>query len=96
VAEDAGSYRWPEDTEEPAAPSLGTGMLILLYGLPFGLLLVFPAVAWIGLLPGAVGLRWRARPPHRRRLVILYVVLGLISVAPWVAWLWSATASRMA
>jgi hypothetical protein len=86
VAEDA-SYGWPEDPEESGVPSLGRARLILLYGLPFVILLVFPAVAWIGLLPGAVGLRWTTHPPHRRRLVILYVVAGLISVAPWIAWI---------
>jgi hypothetical protein len=87
VAEDAGSYGWPEDPEESQVPSLGRARLILLYGLPFVILLMFPAVAWIGLLPGAVGLRWATHPPHRRRLVILYVLAGLISVAPWIAWL---------
>jgi hypothetical protein len=87
VAEDAGSYGWPEEPVESEVPSLGRARLILLYGLPFVILLIFPAVAWIGLLPGAVGLRWTTHPPHRRRLVIVYVVAGLISVAPWIAWL---------
>ena len=87
MAEDTGSYGWPEDPEESVVPSTGRATLILLYGLPFVILLVFPAVAWIGLLPGAVGLRWTTHPPHRRRLVTLSVVAGLISVAPWIAWL---------
>lgn len=87
MAEDPGSYVWPEDPEESVVPSLGRAKGILLYGLPIVVLLVFPAVAWIGLLPGAVGLRWTTHPPHRRRLVILYVAAGLISIAPWIAWL---------
>jgi hypothetical protein len=86
MTEDARDYEWPEDpvqsVEEPAI-----WKLVLLYGLPVLLLLVFPAVAWIGLFPGAVGLRWATHPPHRRRLVALYVLTGLFSVAPWIAML---------
>ena len=69
----------PDDVEQP-----GVWKLVLLYGLPFLILFVFPAVAWIALLPGAVGVRWSTRAPHRRRLVWIYLVTGAISIAPWI------------
>jgi hypothetical protein len=96
VAEDPGSYAWPEDPEESGVPTLGRVRATLLYGLPIVVLLIFPAVAWIGLFPGAVGLRWITHPPHRRRLVVLYVLAGLLSVAPWVAWLLGRDSAALA
>jgi hypothetical protein len=76
---------WPKEPDVELSEEPGVWKLVLLYTLPLLVLLVFPAVAWVGLLPGAVGLRWTTFPPHRRRLVALYVVAGLISVAPWIA-----------
>lgn len=86
MTDEQGSYGWPEEEPDGAAP-LGPGVwqLVALYVLPFLILLVVPAVAWVGLLPGAVALRWITRPPHRRWLVAIYVLAGLISVAPWIA-----------
>ncbi|HSO03127.1 MAG TPA: hypothetical protein VLQ92_01495 [Candidatus Limnocylindrales bacterium] len=86
MTDEQGRYGWPE--EEPDGAALagpGVWQLVALYGLPFLILLVVPAVAWVGLLPGAVALRWMTRPPHRRWLVAIYLVAGLISVAPWIA-----------
>ncbi|HYN56752.1 MAG TPA: hypothetical protein VES03_06110 [Motilibacterales bacterium] len=78
---------WPEDAEEVRgdADQPSVWKPVLLYGLPFLILFVFPAVAWIALLPGAVGVRWTTHPPHRRRLVWIYLVTGMISLAPWIA-----------
>ncbi len=79
--------RWPVEPEVVVARGPGTWQLVLLYALPFLVLFALPAVAWVGLFPGAIGLRWTTHPPHRRRLVALYLVVGAISVAPWIAWL---------
>jgi hypothetical protein len=86
MADERSSAGWPEDDSDVVAdPPLGMGALVLLYGLPLSALLLLPSVAWLGLLPGAVAVRFRTPAPHRRRLVVLYVVAGLISVAPWIA-----------
>jgi hypothetical protein len=86
MADEPSNAGWPEDDSEVApAPALGVWALVLLYGLPLLFLLVVPTVAWLGLLPGAVVVRSRTPAPHRRRLVVLYTVTGMISVAPWVA-----------
>jgi hypothetical protein len=78
---------WPEDPadgeldgwEKPGVPRL-----MALYGAPFLLLLLFPVLAWIGLLPAALILRRTSPPAHRRRLVWTYAITGLISFAPWI------------
>jgi hypothetical protein len=86
MADERSSGGWPEDDSDVvAAPALGVWALVLLYGLPLLILLVVPTVAWLGLLPGAVVVRSRTPAPHSRRLVVLYAVTGLISVAPWIA-----------
>lgn len=51
--------------------------LAVLYVLPFAVLWLFGPLAWFGLVPGAVGLRWTTHPPHRRRLGVLYLVLAV-------------------
>jgi hypothetical protein len=85
MAHEQANAGWPEDDSDgEPAPALGVWALVLLYGLPFLILLVVPSVAWIGLLPAAVAVRSRTPAPHRRRLVVLYAVTGLISVAPWI------------
>lgn len=87
MTDQLGQSGWPDDAEDVQddASQLGVWKLVLLYGLPFLTLFVFPAVAWIALLPGAVGVRWATSPPHRGRLVWIYLVTGAISVAPWIA-----------
>ena len=76
-------YEWPDEAA-PKPPGQGPITLIVSYGAPFVVLLLFPAIAWIALLPMALMLRWTAHPTHRRRLVWLYLITGLISLAPWV------------
>lgn len=79
-------YEWPEEaTPEPPQPGVVT--LIVLYMAPFLLLLLFPAIAWIALLPLTPLVSWTTHPAHRRRAVLIYLVTGLISLAPWVAML---------
>lgn len=91
-----GHSRWPEDEQDvEAVEDPGVWKLVLLYGLPLLILLVVPTVAWVGLLPGAIALRWTTYPPHRRRLIALYVVAGLISVLPWIALLFSGDIAEL-
>ena len=54
--------------------------LAVLYVLPFAVLWWFGPLAWVGLVPGAVGLRWTTHPPHRRRLGVLYLALAVVSL----------------
>jgi hypothetical protein len=54
---------------------------------PFLFLLLFPAIAWIALLPLTPIVRRTTHPAHRRRVTWIYGVTGLISLAPWVAML---------
>jgi len=81
-AEEPGLYEWPDDAT-PKPPGQGPITLIVSYGAPFVLLLLFPAIAWIALLPLALMLNWTAHPAHRRRLVWIYAITGLFSLAPW-------------
>jgi hypothetical protein len=77
------SYEWPEDVPpEPAQPGVIT--LLVLYLAPFLLLLMFPAIAWIALLPLTPLVRRTTHPAHRRRVTLIYLVTGLVSLAPWV------------
>jgi hypothetical protein len=82
TAQDSG-YEWPEDPsdgEQYEQP--GPIRLTILYVSPFLVLLLFPPLAWIALLPMAASMRWTVYPPHRRRLIWIYSILGLISAAP--------------
>lgn len=54
--------------------------LAVLYVLPFAVLWWFGPLAWVGLVPGGVGLRWSTHPPHRRRLGVLYLGLAVVSL----------------
>ena len=78
---------WPDDADDVPddASQLSVWKLVLLYGLPFLTLFYLPSLAWIVLLPGALGVRWTTSPPHRARLFWIYLVTGAISVAPWIA-----------
>jgi hypothetical protein len=86
MTEEPSGSGWPDDSADEAPEFTGPGayMLMVLYSLPFLILLLFPSLAWLVLLPFAVAMRWNARPPHRRRLVWINVGAGLISVAPWI------------
>ena len=77
------AYDWPQEAA-PESPQPGAVLLIVLYLSPVILLLLFPAIAWIFLLPAALMLRWTAHPTHRRRLVWVYALTGLFSFAPWI------------
>ena len=81
-------YEWPDDVT-PKPPGQGPITLIVSYGAPFVLLVLFPAIAWIALLPLALMLNWTAHPTHRRRLVWVYLLTGLFSFAPWLVMLLS-------
>lgn len=81
-----GEYEWPQETApEPERP--GVVKLLVLYMAPFLLLLLFPAIAWIALLPLAPLVHRTTHPAHRRRAFVVYLVAGLISFAPWAAML---------
>lgn len=83
MTEEDSGYAWPDDpTDGDRHDQPGVIRLTILYGAPFLLLLLFPALAWLGLLPMAASMRWTVFPPHRRRLVWIYSVCGLISAAP--------------
>lgn len=86
MTEEPSGYGWPEESADDDLdfPRPGAYMLMVLYGLPFLILLLFPALAWLVLLPFAVAMRWNTHPPHRRRLVWINVTTGLISLAPWI------------
>ena len=86
MTEEPSGYGWPEESADDDLdfPRPGAYMLAVLYGLPFLILLLFPALAWLVLLPFAVAMRWNTHPPHRRRLVWINVTTGLISLAPWI------------
>lgn len=69
----------------PAAapgPAVGASVLalVVLYALPFAVLWWAGPLAWVGLAPGAVGLRWTTHPPHRRPLALLYLALAAVSL----------------
>lgn len=83
--EDPQGYEWPDDASGDDAYRPGFYLLAIMYSAPFLILILFPAIAWLALLPFSIGLRWNARPPHRRRLIWIYVTTGLISLAPWIA-----------
>ena len=85
TTEDPQGYEWPDDAPGDDAYRPGFYMLAIMYSAPFLILILFPALAWLALLPFSIGLRWNARPPHRRRLVWIYVTTGLISLAPSIA-----------
>jgi ABC-type sulfate transport system permease component len=78
------TYEWPDDAA-PEPPQPGVIMLLVLYLAPFLLLLLFPTIAWIALLPLTPLVNRTTHPAHRRRAVAAYLVTGLISLAPWVA-----------
>ena len=79
-------YEWPEEASpDPERP--GVVKLLVLYMAPFLLLLLFPAIAWIALLPLAPLVHRTTHPEHRGRAAAVYLVAGLISFAPWVAML---------
>ncbi len=80
-------YEWPveaggDDTYHPSFY-----LLAIMYAAPFLILILFPAIAWLALLPFSFALRWNTQPPHRRRLIWLYVITGLISLAPWIGFI---------
>jgi hypothetical protein len=77
-------FEWPEDTSSGQGYRAGSYVLAIMYSAPFVILLLFPNLAWLALLPFAIALRWNVHPPHRRRLEWIYVVTGLISLAPWI------------
>lgn len=83
MSEPESGYAWPEDPsdgddyEQP-----GVIRLTILYMSPFLLLLLFPPLAWLALLPMAASMHWTVYPPHRRRLMWIYSICGLISAAP--------------
>jgi hypothetical protein len=54
--------------------------VVVLYVLPFVVLGWAGPLAWVGLAPGAVGLRWTTHPPHRRRLALIYLALAVVSL----------------
>jgi hypothetical protein len=80
------AYQWPEEAA-PEPPPPGVVTLLVLYLAPVLLLLLFPSIAWIALLPLAPLVNRTTHPAHRRRAVVVYTVTGLISLAPWVAML---------
>lgn len=80
-------YAWPDDVGGDDLYRPNFYLLAIMYAAPFLILILFPALAWLVLLPFSFALRWNAQPPHRRRLEWLYVITGLISVAPWIAWI---------
>ncbi len=75
--------------DAPPKPAVGPGpavpasvpAVVVLYVLPFVVLWWAGPLAWVGLLPGAVGLHWTTHPPHQRRLTLLFLVLALVSLA---------------
>lgn len=76
-------YDWPDDPATGADfEQPGVFRLTILYVSPLVLLLLFPPLAWLALLPMAVSMRWTVYPPHRSRLAVIYTICGLISVAP--------------
>jgi hypothetical protein len=63
------------------ADRAGAGLAVaVLYVLPFAVLWWFGPLAWVGLVPGAVGLRWTTHPPHRHPLGVLYLILAVVSL----------------
>lgn len=85
---DPDAYEWPvEPAPEPPRPGVIT--LLVLYMAPLILLLLFPAFAWIALLPLTPLVNRTTHPAHRRSAVAVYLTTGLISVAPWVAMLFN-------
>ncbi|MCU0300109.1 MAG: hypothetical protein MUF35_00710 [Candidatus Nanopelagicales bacterium] len=81
-----GRYDWPVEAgvEEPRP---GVITLVVQYVPPFLLLLLFPTIAWIALLPLALVVRRTAHPAHQRPAFWVYLITGGISVAPWLAML---------
>jgi hypothetical protein len=77
------TYEWPDEAS-PEPPQPGVIMLLVLYLAPLLLLLLYPAIAWIALLPLTPLVNRTTHPAHRRRAVAVYLVTGLISLAPWV------------
>lgn len=67
----------------------GAVLLVVLYVAPLLVLLLFPAIAWIALLPLALLVRRTTHPAHRRRATWIYAVTGLISLAPWAGMLFT-------
>jgi hypothetical protein len=79
-------YDWPEDVPRtPPGPGMVT--LVILYTAPIVLLLVFPTIAWIALLPLSFLVRRTSHPAHQRPASWLYLGTGLISVIPWIGML---------
>ena len=89
MTEEPSGSGWPDEPADEDLEFAGPGayMLMVLYSVPFLILLLFPTLAWLALLPFAVAMRWNTRPPHRRRLVWINVALGAISLAPWIVML---------
>lgn len=83
---DPDTYEWPEEAA-PEPPRPGVITLLVLYLAPFLLLLLFPSIAWIALLPLTPLVHRTTHPAHQRRATVIYLVTGLISLAPWVAML---------
>ncbi len=78
-------YAWPDEASGDDEYRPGFYLLAIMYSAPFLILILFPALAWLALLPLCFAMRWNAHPPHRRRLIWIYLTTGLISLAPWVA-----------
>jgi hypothetical protein len=87
--EESNGYEWPDEAAGDDRYRPGFYLLAIMYVAPFLILILFPALAWLVLLPFSFALRWNAQPPHRRRLEWIYAITGLISLAPWVAWILS-------
>lgn len=87
MTDESGQYQWPDESATSQAESgpMRTVNLIVLYGAPFLTLLLFPNLAWVALLPGGAILGRTSPAKHRRRLVWIYLITGLISLAPWIA-----------
>lgn len=85
TTEEPQGYEWPDEGAADQEYRPGFYILAIMYAAPFLILLLFPALAWLALLPLILAVRWNVHEPHRRRLVWIYLITGLISLAPWIA-----------